>query len=159
VPCVIEGVELVESHQALIARDLDVLAPCALGGLIDTRLASELRCRVVCGAANNPLTGEPAATTLADRGILYVPDFLANCGGLVRADAERRRADADEVERKLGEAEERTRAILAEARERGETPVAVAERHAQSRIEFTRMAGDSHEIEQPCGPRLRAVKT
>jgi valine dehydrogenase (NAD+) len=133
-------IERVGSEDELLARQLDVLAPCALGGLIDSRLASELRCRVVCGAANNPLTGANAAATLAGRGILYVPDFLANCGGLVRADAERRRVDAAEVECMLAEAVERTRVILADARAAGELPVTVAERHAWARIESARAA-------------------
>lgn len=138
VPRAIPGVELVESEQALLARDLDVLAPCALGGLIDAKLAAELRCRVVCGAANNPLTDAAAAAALADRDVLYVPDFLANCGGLVCADAERRGAGSAEVDAGLAEAANRTRAILAEARDGGETPVAVAERHAWGRIEAAR---------------------
>jgi valine dehydrogenase (NAD+) len=143
VPPELDGVEVAESADHLLGRDLDVLAPCALGGLIDPKVAGELRCRVVCGAANNPLTGVAAARTLAARGILYVPDFLANCGGLVRADAERRRAGAGEVEGKLREAEQRTRVILAESHERGELPVAVAERHAWSRIELARAANGS----------------
>jgi glutamate dehydrogenase/leucine dehydrogenase len=138
-PTELAGVARAGSEDELLAGDLVVLAPCALGGLIDAELAARLDCRVVCGAANNPLTGPAVAATLAERGILYVPDFLANCGGLVRADAERRRADAEEVERKLGEAEQRTRAILAEARELGEPPVEVAERHAWARIESARV--------------------
>jgi valine dehydrogenase (NAD+) len=137
-PVRVDGIELLASDRDLLGRELDVLAPCALGGLVDVELASTLGCRVVCGAANNPLTGEAAAATLAERGILYVPDFLANCGGLVRADAERRGVGTAEVQRKLAEAERRTRAILTEARERGELPVAVAERHAWARIDSAR---------------------
>ena len=64
-----------------------------------------------------------------------MPDFLANCGGLVRADAERRGAGDEEVADRLAEAEVRTRAILAEAQEGGEPPVVVAERHARARID------------------------
>ena len=134
-PSAVAGIEHAASQDDLLARELDVLAPCALGGLIDAELAAALRCRIVCGAANNPLADAAAAGTLADRGILYVPDFLANCGGLVRADAERRGAGDEEVERGLAEAEARTRAILAEAQEGGEPPVVVAERHASARIE------------------------
>jgi glutamate dehydrogenase/leucine dehydrogenase len=131
----VEGIAHAASQADLLGRELDVLAPCALGGLIDAELAAALRCRIVCGAANNPLADAAAATTLADRGILYVPDFLANCGGLVRADAERRGAGTEEVERALADAGERTRAILAEAQQGGEPPVVVAERHASARIE------------------------
>ena len=64
-------------------RELDVLAPCAAGGLIDEALARSIDCRVVAGAANNPLTDRAVARTLMQRDIVYVPDFLANCGGLI----------------------------------------------------------------------------
>ncbi len=128
------GIELVDAADALLARELDVLAPCALGGAIDERVAGALRCRIVCGAANNPLAGEAVAALLDARGILYVPDFLANCGGLIGADAERRGAGADVVEEQLTRARARTRKVLAEARETGELPVAVAEQHARERI-------------------------
>ncbi|HEX3240847.1 MAG TPA: Glu/Leu/Phe/Val dehydrogenase dimerization domain-containing protein [Solirubrobacterales bacterium] len=141
----LDGVELVDSPAALLERELDVLAPCALGGLIDEERAGQLRCRVVCGAANNPLTGVDVATALAARGVLYVPDFLANCGGLVRADGERRQVSGEEVERNLDEAAARTREILDEAVALGELPLAVAERHASSRIE-ARQRREQHAL-------------
>jgi glutamate dehydrogenase/leucine dehydrogenase len=139
VPFSIDGVERVGSEQEVLACDLDVLAPCALGGLVDEQRAAELRCRVVCGAANNPLQGE-AAASLARRGILYVPDFLANCGGLIHADAERRGAGPAEVERGLQSAARRTSDILAEAHTTSRLPIAVAEEHAVARIKRARRA-------------------
>lgn len=133
------GVEIVPNVEALLARPLDVLAPCAVGGMIDERAASVVRCRVVCGAANNPLTDERAATTLARRGMLYVPDFLANCGGLIHADCDRRREPSTAgLERALADARARTRSVLLEARERGRLPSAVAEEHAWRRIHEAR---------------------
>ena len=45
--------------------------------------SSLLRCRVICGAANNQLADESLATTLAERGVVYAPDFIANAGGLI----------------------------------------------------------------------------
>lgn len=129
------GVEIVGSAEDLLARPLDVLAPCAIGGMIDVRVAARVRCRVVCGSANNPLTGERAAAALAQRDVLYVPDFLANCGGLIHADGERRgERDAARLERRLAGACERTRAVLHEARSSGRLPSAVAEERAWSRI-------------------------
>ncbi|HEX5146980.1 MAG TPA: Glu/Leu/Phe/Val dehydrogenase dimerization domain-containing protein [Conexibacter sp.] len=133
------GVEIASTADELLARPLDVLAPCALGGLIDEATAASVRCRVVCGSANNPLTGEPAAAQLARRGVLYVPDFLANCGGLIQADCERRGvADPARLERALAAARARTRAVLREASERGALPSAVAEQHAWTRIHTAR---------------------
>src|SRR5215208_4126069 len=72
------GNEVSPSAEAILAMQLDVLAPCG-GGLIDDALARSLDVRVIAGAANNPLTDRGVAETLMDRDILYVPDFLANC--------------------------------------------------------------------------------
>lgn len=137
-----EGVvEPVGSVEGLLAAELDVLAPCAAGGLIDERLAGSLLCRVVCGAANNPLASPDVAEKLAARKILYVPDFLANCGGLISVAAEWSRADGATVEAHIATAMERLDAALAESLVKGEPPAAVAERHALDRIERARSAG------------------
>ena len=61
----------------------DVFAPCATGGVLNARTIPQLRCRVIAGAANNQL-GEPAdAERLAERGILYAPDYVVNAGGVI----------------------------------------------------------------------------
>lgn len=130
-----DGVVPAASAEAVLAADLEVVAPCALGGLIDAEGAERLRCRVVCGAANNPLAGPDTAAALARRGILYVPDFLANCGGLIHADTERLGAGGGErLELALAEAERRTREVLVEALETSELPTTIAEERAWSRI-------------------------
>jgi leucine dehydrogenase len=59
----------------------DILAPCALGGVIDDAVARRLPAAAVVGAANNILAGEHAGVILHDRGILYAPDFVSNAGG------------------------------------------------------------------------------
>ena len=82
------GIEVAPSAEAILATELDVLAPCAAGGLIDDALARSIDCRVVAGAANNPLTDRRVARTLMEREIVYVPDFLANCGGLIHVSME-----------------------------------------------------------------------
>ena len=56
--------------------------------MIDDAIARSLDCRVIAGAANNPLTSRAVARTLHERGIVYVPDFLANCGGLIHVASE-----------------------------------------------------------------------
>jgi len=132
------GVDLAESTEQLLRFELDVLCPCAVGGLIDEGLARQLRCRIVCGCANNQLATDDTARVLADRGILYVPDFLANCGGLIHADAERRGAGPDEVRLRVADAKRRLRAVLIEARQTRRIPEIVAEEHAWARIEASR---------------------
>lgn len=62
----------------------DIFAPCALGGVINDQTVPLLRCRIVCGSANNQLARHDHADLLHRRGILYVPDYVANAGGLIR---------------------------------------------------------------------------
>jgi leucine dehydrogenase len=81
------GARWIEPGDALLAP-ADVLAPCALGGLVDEGVARALRCEILCGAANNVLTDDRVADILARRGILYAPDFVANAGGLISVAAE-----------------------------------------------------------------------
>ncbi len=61
--------------------DVDVVAPCALGGVLDHTTVPRLSCRIVAGAANNQLANESVAELLAARQILWAPDFVANAGG------------------------------------------------------------------------------
>ena len=63
--------------------ECDVFSPCATGGVLNADTIPSLRCRVIAGAANNQL-GEPAdAERLAERGILYAPDYVVNAGGVI----------------------------------------------------------------------------
>jgi leucine dehydrogenase len=72
----------VVSPEEVLALECDVVAPCAAGGVIDDALVEQrLRCRVVAGAANNPLTSDAVADALREAGILYAPDFVINGGG------------------------------------------------------------------------------
>jgi len=77
------GARVVAANRVL-ALDCDVLAPCALGGILSARTIPRLRCRIVCGAANNQLATAADGDRLMRRGILYAPDYLANAGGVLR---------------------------------------------------------------------------
>jgi leucine dehydrogenase len=67
----------------ILELECDVLAPCALGGVIGEEIIPRLKCRIVCGAANNQLGSLEDADALAEAGILYAPDFIVNAGGLI----------------------------------------------------------------------------
>ena len=70
--------------ESILTTECDMLAPCALGGVIDANLARKLRCKAVVGAANNILDDpDEDAAVLKTLGILYAPDFVANAGGLI----------------------------------------------------------------------------
>lgn len=68
--------------KALVAP-VDVLVPCALGGMLNEESVPALQAPVIAGAANNQLADEPVAELLAARGILWAPDFVANAGGII----------------------------------------------------------------------------
>ena len=66
-----------------MTAEVDIVAPCALGGAISADSVGRIRASIVCGSANNQLADESLAARLADRGVLYAPDFIANAGGLI----------------------------------------------------------------------------
>jgi valine dehydrogenase (NAD+) len=132
------GIQVAPSAQAILASDLDVLAPCAAGGLIDDAIARAVECRVVAGAANNPLTDRSVARTLMARDILYVPDFLANCGGLIHVSKEWYGERGRGEEELIAGAMERLELAIETAAAEGTTPIEIAERQALERVEAAR---------------------
>lgn len=81
-------VETVADTAELVASDIDVYAPCALGGAIDDDTVHVLKARIICGAANNQLAHDGIEEVLESRGILYAPDYCVNAGGLVQVNDE-----------------------------------------------------------------------
>jgi leucine dehydrogenase len=118
----------------LFGLELDMLAPCALGEVIGSREVGRLRCRAIAGAANNPLAGDNVAEELHRAGILYVPDFVANCGGIIHVGAEVLRLAPVEVEARIGAAVDRARDLLRTARGQGVPPLRLATERALARI-------------------------
>ena len=132
------GIEIEPSAETILASELDVLAPCAGGGLIDDALARALDCRVIAGAANNPLTDRGVARTLMERDVLYVPDFLANCGGLIHVSTEWYGNRGPREPELIARAMERLELALETAESEGTPPIEVAERQALERVDAAR---------------------
>jgi leucine dehydrogenase len=78
----IEGVTVVPPLDILFT-DVDVLAPCALGNVLDAQTIPRIKASLVAGAANNQLSTPEDGQRLADRGILYAPDYVINAGGVI----------------------------------------------------------------------------
>jgi leucine dehydrogenase len=76
------GAAWTDPHSALTA-DVDLVAPCALGGILNHDTVPLLNCRAIAGAANNQLASDELDQALADRGILWAPDFVCNAGGII----------------------------------------------------------------------------
>src|SRR3990167_6596643 len=81
------GAKIVSTHEILYVP-CDILAPCALGGIINQNSIPKLNCRAIVGAANNQLHEDEDGNRLAKREILYAPDFLVNAGGLINVISE-----------------------------------------------------------------------
>lgn len=81
------GAELASSR-AITAVPADVFAPCAMGGVLTVASVAALQAKIICGAANNQLSVPEIGDMLADRGILYAPDYVVNAGGIVNVAAE-----------------------------------------------------------------------
>ena len=96
---------------ALLA-EVDVLAPCALGGAIDQVVSGRLRCQVVCGSANNQLEHDGLAEDLAAHGILFAPDFIASAGGLINISVELEGYDPARARRRVAGIEETMGEVL-----------------------------------------------
>ncbi len=95
------GAETASPDEILFA-DVDVLAPCALGGVLNRDTIPRLRTPIVAGAANNQLLTDMDGTRLAERGILYAPDYVINAGGIIHVAAEYLDSlDADMAARKI----------------------------------------------------------
>jgi valine dehydrogenase (NAD+) len=128
------GLEFAASEDDLLSRDLDILSPNALGGLLTLELASRLQVRLVCGGANNQLASPLVADRLAARGITYTPDFMVNCGGVIQVAEEHAGGDMDSARAKVLSVFGTTTRVLDRARQDGVTPLAAAELEADDRI-------------------------
>lgn len=73
---------------AIFDEICDVFVPCAMGGIINPKTTSRLRCKAVAGSANNQLLSDSDGDELMQRGILYAPDFVINAGGLINVTSE-----------------------------------------------------------------------
>src|SRR5690606_24003000 len=81
------GVEPVSEPEVFTAP-CDVFAPCALGAIFDDASIPKLQTKIVAGAANNVLLEPRHGKALADRGILYAPDYVINGGGIINVSVE-----------------------------------------------------------------------
>jgi leucine dehydrogenase len=122
---------------AALTTPCDVLAPCATARVITRSNVDALRCRVVAGGANDVLATPDVARLLAQRGIVYVPDFVVNAGGVIHIHALRSGWGADKLEGSLLAIGDRVGALLARAERTGCTPLAVAEAMASHRLGHT----------------------
>ena len=120
--------------EEVFTTEADVFAPCALGEVITVDVARSIPVRGVCGAANNVFATEAAIAAAHHRGLLVVPDFVANAGALIQGalwNLEGRRVDGERLAR-IGAT---TREVLARAAADARPPIELALELARERVE------------------------
>jgi leucine dehydrogenase len=135
------GAEAVEP-EAIYDQPVDLFAPCAMGAVLNDRTIPRLGAHIVCGGANNQLALPRHAAMLAERGILHLPDYLANAGGVIDFHQERIDDSRAAVLAAVGRIETITAEILSVAERTGQTPQAVADQKVQARLRAGRADQD-----------------
>ena len=124
--------EWLEPGEALVSG-ADLLAPCALGGVLNESTIPRLQVPIVAGAANNQLASEAAADMLRDRGIVWAPDFVINAGGLIAVADELHGFNASRVERSIERIGDTVQQIYARAATTGTNTLVAAQELAVER--------------------------
>jgi leucine dehydrogenase len=117
-----------------LEAEVDVLAPCALGGVLTDETVPRLRCRVIAGAANNQLSDDRVADLLTARGILWAPDFVANAGGVINIAEELGGYNPTAARRRVRGIADTLKQIFDDAQSIGATPLTAAMELARRRL-------------------------
>ena len=104
----------------LLFADVDVLAPCALGNILTSVTIPKIKAKVIAGGANNQLSTPADGVRLAERDILYAPDYVINAGGIINVAAEYYgNSSEDDVRADVGRIKDRLQKLFEEAKETG----------------------------------------
>jgi leucine dehydrogenase len=137
----LDGVRVVDDPNAIYDEVCDIFAPCGLGGVLNTGTIPRLQCSVVCGGANNQLADDSSDNQLAERGILYAPDFVANAGGVINVYYELGRTyDREAAMEKTSHIYESMEQVFSIAKAQGITTAEAADHLAEQRIAAGRKA-------------------
>ncbi|MDD9348988.1 Glu/Leu/Phe/Val dehydrogenase family protein, partial [Mumia sp.] len=136
------SVRVAADTAALVREPLDVYAPCALGGALDDETVATLSARLVCGGANNQLAHAGTEELLAQRDIVYAPDYLVNAGGLIQVADELEGFSFDRARARAARIYATTLDVLHRAKAESVAPSTAADRIAEQRMrEISRLRG------------------
>lgn len=133
--------QAVEAHAELglvervIDSDVDIYAPCAMGATVTPGTVGSIRARIICGAANNQLLSSTVEESLLEANILWVPDYVANAGGLIQVAGELGRQTAEDSRTRVNGIFETVEGILKFASDNSITAGAAADHFAQDRLD------------------------
>lgn len=118
--------------------EADVFAPCAFGGVLNAKSIPQLRARIVAGAANNQLATVQDGQLIADRGIVYCPDYVINAGGIRSTEAPGIAFDHEAALRRVEGIASTLHGIISTSRADGTATNVVADSLAAARIAAAR---------------------
>ena len=128
------------ASDAIMGVSCDVFSPNALGAILDDEGIARLDCKIVAGGANNQLARAAHGPVLAQRGILYAPDYVINAGGIISvtleylARTDGQPCDVNDVRERIALIPDRLETIWQESDRTGQSPDQVADRMAQDLI-------------------------
>jgi leucine dehydrogenase len=125
----------------IIATECDVFAPCALGAVVHDDSIPRLRCSIIAGSANNVLLEDRHGEMLAERGILYAPDYIINAGGLINVAGELGGYDEERVRIRVMDIHDSVQRIIALSKRDSVPPHTAADTLAEERISAALSAG------------------
>ncbi|MFZ5481182.1 MAG: Glu/Leu/Phe/Val family dehydrogenase [Myxococcota bacterium] len=115
----------------------DVLAPCAIGGIINQRTIPLIKAPIIAGGANNQLDDETRdGEALSERGITYAPDYVINAGGLINVYSELKGYSHDKAMGDAASIFNTLKRVINKAKSEGTTTARAANRVAEERIEM-----------------------
>ncbi|HBX23748.1 MAG TPA: Glu/Leu/Phe/Val dehydrogenase [Desulfotomaculum sp.] len=126
-----------------------VFAPCALGAVVNDETIEKFRCAIIAGAANNVLAEERHGDALRKRGILYVPDYVINAGGLINVADELYGYQRQRVDQRVAQIYNTVLDVLTVSEKDGIPTHRAADRLAEQRIKQAKMYKNSGQREVP----------
>jgi len=119
----------------ILSQECDILAPCAMGAVVNPTTIPAFNCKAIAGAANNVILDLASGEALKARGILYAPDFIINAGGVINAAGEAAGAyNEEEVLKKVYNIYNTVERILVESKNTGRPEGVIAEEFAEECI-------------------------
>lgn len=124
----------VVSPEEIVSQKVDVFVPCALSGVLNKKTISALKCKIVCGGANNQLESDDIAVKLHAKNILYAPDYVVNAGGLISVIDEHENEDYnnERIQKRLENIKHTLQKIFIQSKKKNTSPATVANKIAES---------------------------
>lgn len=141
------GAEYVKPDE-IYGVECDIFAPCALGAIINDETIPQLKCKIVAGSANNQLKEERHGDILQQKGILYVPDYIINAGGVINVADELNPSgyNRERAMRKVSMIYDTVKKVIEKAKKENVPTYVAADRVAEERIKTIAAVKDNYIV-------------